>query len=99
MSRAYRVSVKESAIRELKGEDAVSTRLELLDILPPEETAALLRTELRNRGFAETGDGTLVRKDGTLTVSVDPCTGEVTVSSRAEATVDLEVHKAGFAID
>jgi hypothetical protein len=54
---------------------------------------------LKNRGFEDRDDGTLVRKDGNLTVTVDPCSGEVTVSSRAEATVDIEVAKAGFAID
>jgi hypothetical protein len=99
MSRAYRVSVKETATRELKGEDAVSTRLELLDILPPEDTAALLRAELKSRGFDEQKDGTLARQDGTRTMTVDPCTGEITVSAKAEATVDLESHQSGFAID
>ena len=99
MSRAYQIRVKESATRELKGEDAVCTRLELLDILPPEETAELLRMELKNRGFAEVDDGALSRQDGGLTVTVDPCSGEVTVRSVAERTVKIEVDKVRVGFD
>jgi hypothetical protein len=99
MSRAYRIQVKESATRELKGEDEVCTRLELLDILPPEETAALLRGELKNRGFEEKADGTLTRKDGGLTVTVDPCNGEVSVKSEASETVNIHVDRQGVGFD
>ena len=35
MSRAYRITVKESETRELRGEDEICTRLELLEVLPP----------------------------------------------------------------
>jgi FtsH ternary system domain X5 len=99
MSRAYQIRVKESATRELKGEDAVCTRLELLDILPPEETAELLRAELKSRGFHETADGILSRKDGSLTVTVDSCTGEVSVKSVAAETVNIEAVRVGVGFD
>src|SRR5262245_41021495 len=99
MSRAYQIRVKESATRELKGEDTVSTRLELLDILPPEETAGLLRSELKARGFTEAADGTLRRSDGGVTVTVDPCTGEVTVQSVAAETVIIEAVRVGVGFD
>jgi FtsH ternary system domain X5 len=87
MSRAYRITVRESVTREVRGSDEISTQLELLDILPPEATNQLLRESLKRRGFEEQPDGTLARTDGDVTVRVDPCSGEVTV--RAEATEDV----------
>jgi hypothetical protein len=93
MSRAYRISVKESDTRHLKAGDEIGTTLELLEILPPEDMATLLREELKNRGFEEQPDGTLVRKDGATTVTVDPCSGEVTVKAEAEATVAQEAKR------
>ncbi|HZU37610.1 MAG TPA: hypothetical protein VFA18_16945, partial [Gemmataceae bacterium] len=50
MSRSYRVSVKESARRTIRAEDRVSTGLEILEVLPPEQMAGLLRDELERRG-------------------------------------------------
>lgn len=93
MSRAYRISVKESETRHLKAGDEIGTTLELLEILPPEDMATLLRKELKERGFEEQPDGTLVRKDGTTTVTVDPCSGSVTVKAETEATVEREAKR------
>jgi hypothetical protein len=81
MSRAYRITVKESVTREIKAGDEISTQLEILEILPPEDMATLLKEELKKRGFEEQDDGTMVRKDGDITVKVDPCNGEVTVKA------------------
>ena len=53
MSRAYRISVKESETRNLKAGDEISTCLEILEILPPEDMATLLKNELKNHGFEE----------------------------------------------
>ncbi len=93
MSRAYRITVRESLTRELKGSDEISTKLEVLEILPPEQMAKLLTEELKTRGFQEQEDGTLVRKDGKVTITVEPCTGEVTVKSEAGETVTLEAKR------
>ena len=38
MSRAYRIRVKESVARDIRGEDCIETRLEILEVLPPEQT-------------------------------------------------------------
>ncbi len=92
MSRAYRITVRESVSREITAGDAVRTRLELLDILPPEATAGLLREELKARGFREADDGTLTRTGGNVTVTADPCSGELTV----EATASDKVKKEGM---
>src|SRR5881227_1257754 len=93
MSRAYRISVKESETRNLKAGDEISTCLEILEILPPEDMATLLKNELKNHGFEEQPDGTMTRKDGEITVTVDPCSGEVTVKAETAAKVDLEAKR------
>ena len=93
MSRAYRITVKESDTRHLKAGDEICTQLEILEILPPEDMATLLKNELTNRGFAEQEDGTMTRKDGDLTVTVDPCSGQVTVKAETEETVSQEAKR------
>jgi hypothetical protein len=93
VSRAYRITVKESVTRELKAGDEICTTLEILEVLPPEDMATLLREELKGRGFNEQEDGKLVRKDGELTVTVDPCSGEVTVKAETGEEVTLESKK------
>lgn len=99
MSRAYRITVKESVTREVKAGDEISTQLELLDILPPESMAELLREELKKRGFTEQDDGTLTRKTGQVTVTADPCTGEIAVKSEAKEDVTIEGSKDANAWD
>ena len=93
MSRAYRITVKESETRHLKAGDEISTQLEILEILPPEDMATLLKEELKKRGFKEQDDGTMVRKDGDVSVKVDPCTGEVTVKADTAETVNQEARR------
>ena len=90
MSRAYRITVKESVTREVRGSDEISTKLELLEILPPEAMAELLRVELKGRGFKENADGTLSRKDAAVTVTVDPCNGEIAVRAETGEKVTVE---------
>jgi FtsH ternary system domain X5 len=87
MSRAYRISVRESVTRDIKASDEIGTKLELLEILSPEAMGDLLRRELVARGFHETDDGSLTRTDRNATVTVDPCNGEVTVKSEIDRTV------------
>ncbi|MBA4188262.1 MAG: hypothetical protein C0467_09680 [Planctomycetaceae bacterium] len=93
MSRAYRITVKESDTRHLKAGDEICTQLEILEILPPEDMATLLKEELKKRGFEEQEDGTMLRKDGELTVKVDPCSGEVSVKAETEETVSQEAKR------
>jgi hypothetical protein len=102
MSRAYRVRVRESVRHTVRAEDHVSTTLELLEILPREEIADLLRQELSGRGFRaedkDKGPGkALVRRGNGLTIAVDPATGSVT--ARAELVEEVEHHgqREGFA--
>jgi hypothetical protein len=88
MSRAYRIKVSESLRRVIRASDHVSTRLEVLEILPPEDTAALLEAELLRRGFERKGE-VLVRENDGVRVEVEPESGTVTV--RAEAADGVEI--------
>jgi pyruvate formate-lyase activating enzyme-like uncharacterized protein len=99
MSRAYRITVKESETRELKGSDEICTDLELLEILPPEQMADILRGELAGRGFKELADGTMQRVDGDTTVTVDPCSGQVSVKSVVGEEVKIEVKREATGYD
>lgn len=99
MSRAYRITVKESVTRELRGSDEIATKLEVLEILPPEQMAGLLAEELKGRGFQEQDDGTFTRADGKTTVTVEPCTGEVTVRAEAGESVTLEAKRDATGYD
>jgi hypothetical protein len=89
MSRAYRISVRETLNRVIRAQDHVSTQLELLEILPPEVMAQLLRAELEKRGFESEGEE-LVREQDGVRVTDDPATGTVTVHAEAAEEVELK---------
>lgn len=92
MSRAYRITVKESLQRDLSASDEVCSGLEILEILPPEQMAELLRGELKGRGFQDE-DGKLVRSENSVTVTVDPRNGEISVKSETRDSVDLKAER------
>ncbi|HEV3143360.1 MAG TPA: hypothetical protein VGZ47_05680 [Gemmataceae bacterium] len=97
MSRAYRIRVQESLIRDLQAEDSIETKLEILGILPPEQMGELLAQELEQRGFERQDDGTLLRhEDNGTCVEVEPCTGKVIIRSESKETVTLEGSKEGY---
>ncbi len=98
MSRAYRIKVRESLIRVHRAEDRVSTHLELLEVLPPDQMAGLLAAELEQRGFERQG-AVLVRREADVTVTVEPASGQVTVSSEAAGDIRLEGSREGHAYD
>lgn len=93
MSRAYRISVKESLSRHVQVEDGVSSSLELLPILEKERMRELLASELVARGF--TRDGQTAKRDegGGVTVEVGLDDGQVTVSAEGHKAVDLEAQR------
>jgi len=98
MSRAYRIQVAESISRVLKAEDKVTTKLELLEVQPPEQMAGLLSDELERRGFEKQGDK-LVRNQNGVTVTVDPAKAEVSVTAQASESFEQEGKKEGRAYD
>lgn len=91
MSRAYRIRISESLRRHIKVGDGIQSKLEILDILPQAQTAALLERELDAAGFEKRDDGQWVRldEDG-VELRVDPQTVAVTVAARADADLDIE---------
>lgn len=89
MSRAYRIKVNESLSRVIRAGDHVKTQLELLEILPAENMAALLEKELAGLGFERQGK-LLVREQNGVTVEVNPKTGTVTARIEADQELDLE---------
>jgi hypothetical protein len=95
MSRAYRISVRESLRRVLRASDHVSTQLELLEILPQEQMAQLLAEELERRGFERRGKN-LVRTGNGVTVQIDPSSAEVKVQAEAASKVSLDAQKSSL---
>lgn len=97
MSRCYRITVSESLRRTVQVEDGVESRLELLDILPPDQMQALLGAELRARGYA--GDGQVLSKEleHGVTVEVDLAEGTVHVGVKAGTELDLELKRTSAA--
>ncbi len=98
MSRAYRVRVTESLRRTLTAEDEVCSQIELLEVLPAEQMAELLKRELADRGFTER-DGVMTRTDDGVTVTIDPACGEVSLTAAAERALDLEAEREGLAYE
>jgi hypothetical protein len=98
MSRAYRISIRECQDRVIRAEDHVSTRLEILEVLPPEQMAGLLTEELKRRGFQLEGE-LLVRRQNDVTVTVDPAKGTVKVASEGSHQESIEVQREGRAYD
>jgi hypothetical protein len=98
MSRAYRIRVHEAERKLLKAEDSVRANLGLLEILPGEEMAALLIEELKKRGFRD-DEGMLRRDDDGVTITVDPCTGDVIAQAEVQDEVKIESRREGVAYD
>lgn len=92
MSRAYRIRISESLRRHIRVDDGIQSRLEILEVLSPEQTAGLLEHELEAAGFEqreEDGQWVRVDEDG-VEVRVDAQTATVTVSAKADAELELE---------
>jgi hypothetical protein len=98
MSRSYRISVRESVNKVIKAEDRVSTDLEILEVLPPEQMAGLLSDELQQRGFEKEGE-VLVKREGNVTIIVDPNCGTVTVAAESSETAKVDQERHGRAYD
>jgi hypothetical protein len=98
MSRSYRISVRECVNRVIKAEDSISTQLEILEILPPEQMAGLLADELEKGGYRREGNLLVKEVDG-VTVSIDADKGEVTISAEASEAAKVEGELHGRAYD
>ncbi len=97
MSRAYRMSVKESLSRHVQVEDGVRSTLELLPILGADRMRELLAESLVAKGFRR--DDNKARRDEKpgIVTEIDLTTGEVNVIAEGHLELDLvaERHAVG----
>jgi DNA polymerase II small subunit/DNA polymerase delta subunit B len=98
MSRAYRISVRESLARHVQVEDGIASSLELLPILAPERMGALLAAELAARGFEREGETLRRRADGGVLVEVVLATGEVSVTAEGHTALDLKAERSAVTV-
>jgi hypothetical protein len=98
MSRAYRIYVADSTHRVLRAGDCVSTHLEILEVLPPEQMSELLASELGGRGYQRSGTILVRHLDG-VTVTVDVATSSVTVAAEDSQRVHLTSERDAHAED
>lgn len=96
MSRAYRVTVNEQLRRHLRVEDGISSRLEVLPILPSARMGELLGAELAGRGFQREGERAVRREEGGVEVAVDLRTGQLEVLARGEQRVELSSERVAL---
>ncbi|MCA2979276.1 MAG: hypothetical protein INH41_23305 [Myxococcaceae bacterium] len=94
MSRAYRISIKESLSQHVQVEDGVSSTLELLPILQKERMRELLAAELTQRGFVRDGAQARRREANGVEVEVDLETGQVSATIEGHQDVKLETERA-----
>lgn len=99
MSRAYRISVSESLRRVIKGSDHVTSQLEILAVVPPEELSQILADELAQRGFEKQADGKWRREEEGVAVVVDAATAEVEVRAEISQSVALQSNLTGHYYD
>lgn len=98
MSRSYRISIRESLRRVIRASDHVTSQLELLEILPPEQMAEILAAELGSRGFKRSGQRA-IRNDQGTTVDIDLTTGDVTVRAEGQEQLALSEEKDALVYD
>ncbi|MEM8667872.1 MAG: hypothetical protein AAGG48_10175 [Planctomycetota bacterium] len=89
MSRAFRVTVKETVRRVIHAEDHVRTQLEMLEVLPCDQMMELLSKELVSLGFERDGTA-LSRTDGNARVVIRLEDGTVVVESASREDLEIE---------
>ncbi len=99
MSRAYRIAITEQLRRHIQLEDGVSSKLEVLPILPTERMGELLGAELVERGFVREGGKAVRKEKNDVVVSVDLKTGQLDVTVKADKQVDLETERVAMATE
>lgn len=99
MSRAYRISVKESLSRHVQVDDGVCASLELLPILQKERMRELLAAELAARGFTREGNTAARGGADGVALEVDLDTGEVSVTAEGHTQLELTAERAAVVAD
>lgn len=99
MSQCYRVQLKESVTRVVKGEDSISYPIELTQILPPEEMLDLLKEQLKEQGWeADNEDETVFVTEGpggeALRIDLEEMELTASISSERIVKTQAEAHGA-----
>ncbi len=96
MSRAYRIKVKESLKSTISADDEAKCKLDIIQVLPPEQMQQMLEGALAEKGYIQ--DGKVMKKtlDNGMEVSIDTETGEVTVLVHDCEEVEVEKTKEGY---
>ena len=97
MSRAYRISLKESVSRSTDIKDKLSFKLQVLEILPREAMSSILAAELKGLGFEECEEEGVWTKeeDGVVTI-VHPKTLQVRVEAKETLEIELEEEREAW---
>lgn len=93
MSRAYRISIKESLAHHVQVEDGVRSTLELLPILQKDRMRELLAQELAQRGFTREGSTATRKESNGVEVEVDLETGQVSATAQGHEEVKLSTER------
>lgn len=93
MSRAYRISIKESLAQHVQVEDGVSSTLELLPILQKDRMQHLLGQELEKSGFTRKGTTASRTEKNGVEIEVDLETGQVSATAEGHQDVKLETER------
>lgn len=93
MSRAYRISVKESLSRHVQVEDVVSSSLELLPILAKERMREILAAQLADKGFTREGNTATRKESEGISTEINLETGEVNVVAQGHANLELKTER------
>ncbi|MCC6333667.1 MAG: hypothetical protein IT380_06740 [Myxococcales bacterium] len=94
MSRAYRITVRESLSRHVQVEDGVCSSLELLPILQKDRMRELLAAELAGKGFERDGTSAKRSEGDGVTTKVDLETGEVSVTAEGHTNLSLQTERS-----
>lgn len=93
MSRAYRISIKESLSQHVQVDDGVTSTLELLPILQKDRMGALLGAELEGRGFTRNGNTATRKEKNGVEVEVDLETGQVSATAEGHQELELSTER------
>jgi hypothetical protein len=99
MSRAYQIRVSESLTHHVHVDDGIQANLGLLGILGQERSAALLASELTERGWTVTEGKGVKQLDNGVEIEIDTATGTVNVRAHHEEEVKISAEREGRSYD
>lgn len=95
-SRPYKVKIRESIRETTVKDDSVTSKLDIVPILPNEQQEQVTRNILREHGFQDddtdsssSGSSSMSRERNGVTVSINPRTGEIEAKAQEECVVNV----------